>query len=670
VGWEFHDPEQELKTGIVMERVKAALRLGSSLCLLALTACSGGGGGSANTGLNNPPANNSGNSGGTNTGNSGGNSTGNSGGNTTPTPTVSIGAPDNAGVTVQGPPPFNFSTNLPSVGTTFGLSGPAVKITASVVEAAKKGTTGTLIYRGLANGVPTFDISIPDLGISASNVRADGSVTPAGPGAVIMNIKLLNYTAHGVWSYAAGPGTGVTYIGVTAVGSGTPIAAVPTAGSANYSGGTVGFYYAPGHAGTATTGSLIGQIAISVNFTTGGVSGTVNSVIADLKTPWNDLSLSANINRLAGNASFNGTTGTSGPPADAGTAGFSSAATGQLAGAFFGPNAEEVGGSWTLTDPNAAGGGKTAFGAFGTTRNSCSGCATPTTIGPLGTGTFGGNAPNLAAGATPNFKNSPPAAGTVFSLNLASLHPGSTAVTDTTATVGGGTATFQGMVGGNYTAIDLKIPGLGLNASNLHTDGTFLQQPDGSRVSALMPALNYTVLGSWGLTPASGPSTLGLAIAGYQTPTNGVPVGGSAAYLGNAPQGASTAGFARGTVFVSSNLPVDTIGEFNANVNFTNSTITGSLTNMHTSPSAGVQNPWNTVSVAGTLSGASVSGTTSTTGAPSGAGVYGMSSAATGKFSGAFYGPGAEELGAIWTLNEATTDGGKAAWGVIGATKQ
>jgi hypothetical protein len=47
-----------------------------------------------------------------------------------------------------------------------------------------------------------------------------------------------------------------------------------------------------------------------------------------------------------------------------------------------------------------------------------------------------------------------------------------------------------------------------------------------------------------------------------------------------------------------------------------------------------------------------------------------MSSAATGKFSGAFYGPGAEELGAIWTLNEATTDGGKAAWGVIGATKQ
>jgi hypothetical protein len=47
-----------------------------------------------------------------------------------------------------------------------------------------------------------------------------------------------------------------------------------------------------------------------------------------------------------------------------------------------------------------------------------------------------------------------------------------------------------------------------------------------------------------------------------------------------------------------------------------------------------------------------------------------MSSAATGTFKGAFYGPNANELGAIWSLSEPTSDGGKSALGVIGATHQ
>jgi hypothetical protein len=39
----------------------------------------------------------------------------------------------------------------------------------------------------------------------------------------------------------------------------------------------------------------------------------------------------------------------------------SSATTGEFAGAFFGPDAEEIGGTWTLTDQGATG-GKTAVG--------------------------------------------------------------------------------------------------------------------------------------------------------------------------------------------------------------------------------------------------------------------------------------------------------------------
>src|SRR5579885_2845482 len=100
--------------GRVMEASKKAVRLVSSFCLLALAACSGGGGGAAlNPGTNNTPSNTGGNSSGNAT--TGGTTAGNSSGNTTPTPTVSIGAPDNANVTIQVSPTFNFTTNLPPV---------------------------------------------------------------------------------------------------------------------------------------------------------------------------------------------------------------------------------------------------------------------------------------------------------------------------------------------------------------------------------------------------------------------------------------------------------------------------------------------------------------------------------------------------------------------------
>ena len=338
-----------------MEASKKALRLASSLCLLALAGCSGGGGGGGaalNTGTNNTPSN------------TGGNTSGNTGtsGNTTPTPTVSIGAPDNANVTIQGAPAFNFTTNLPAVGTVFGLLGPAVQVTSTTVSAANKGTNGTITYRGMTNGVPIFDVSVPAIGLTASNVRADGTTSTLGDGSkVVLTITTLNYTAAGAWAYTPASG-GTGYIGATTTGSGTPIANVPIAGSASYTGsgtrgGVAGAYFVPNGTGGISLGSLSGDIAISVNFTSGSVTGTLSNMTATpaaggTATPWNSVSLSANVNRLANNASFTGTTGTSGAPAGAGTAGFSSAATGQLGGAFFGPNADEAGGTWTLTDPD------------------------------------------------------------------------------------------------------------------------------------------------------------------------------------------------------------------------------------------------------------------------------------------------------------------------------
>src|SRR6202000_322980 len=108
---------------------------------------------------------------------------------------------------------------------------------------------------------------------------------------------------------------------------------------ANYGGGTVGVYYVPSGNGGISTGALHGNIAVAVNFGTGAVTGSLNSMQATASdgtvTPWNDVALSANVNRLTNNASFIGTTSASSAPAGAGTTGFSSAATGGLGGAFF-----------------------------------------------------------------------------------------------------------------------------------------------------------------------------------------------------------------------------------------------------------------------------------------------------------------------------------------------
>jgi hypothetical protein len=651
-----------------MDSFNRAARLLASVAILALAACSGGGGGAPNTGANNAGGNPS-------TGNASNNTPGN-GGNTTPiTPTVSIGAPDNANVAI-GSGTFDFVTNLPPVGMVFGLLGPAVKVTSTTVEAANKGTNGTLTYRGMSNGVPIFDINIPAINLTATNVRADASLTPASTGSVLLGIKVLKYSAVGAWGYA--PGGGITYAGVAATGSGTPIASVPTFGTGTYSGATVGIYFVPSGTGTISTGALNGDIAVTVNFGTGAVSGSLSSMTATPSdsgaTAWNTVSLSASINRLTNNASFIGTTSTNGPATGSGNAGFSSAATGGLGGAFFGPNADEASGTWTLTDPTAAGGGKTAFGAFGASSTGCSGCSTGgggnvTPPGPgvsiavpgIGLSTFSG----AAVGSS--FTANPPPLGTTIPLGggTAALTPTSVA----NFNAGQVSAIYRGTVtngGITYPVFDLTIPALSLTASNVRGDGTVVTLADGGKISAGIASMNYALLGAWNYTPASGSTSyLGQVVTGYGTAPPSVPTSGSAAYVG--------IGTVIGAYAVPSGANAIEGGSLNGdasvNVNFANNTVSGSLTNMKAQAAgSNTTTPWNNVSLSGTLTrGASdvtMSGPTNTT---TTTGTAGFSGAAHGSFDGALYGPTAQEIAGGWNLSESTTGGGKAAFGTFGA---
>jgi hypothetical protein len=245
------------------------------------------------------------------------------------------------------------------------------------------------------------------------------------------------------------------------------------------------------------------------------------------------------------------------------------------------------------------------------------------------------------------------------------------------ASVSGGTVTLQGYTSG-HPIVQLQIPSVSLNASNITTDGTTITQADGSKVNFSVSLLNYTALGMWGYFPQTGVGGFdGAALTGYQTQAGHVPTSGSATFNGvnGSAQGSPNAGGVVGQIWVpsSSGNPIQgggLVGNATVNVNFGTGSVGGQLTNMTVSTGGGAT-AWNNVNLAGSLSGASLSGTTSTSGPPAGSPALfpqGFSSAATGTFKGALYGPNAQELGAIWSLSEPTADGGKSALGVIGAT--
>lgn len=303
--------------------------------------------------------------------------------------------------------------------------------------------------------------------------------------------------------------------------------------------------------------------------------------------------------------------------------------------------------------------------------------ATPTAnanlIGPPGTATIGANSPNLANGTTTNFSNnSAQSINVVFALRQTAMQTSATKVSN--ANISSATATFQGLLSSSHVPLlDLKVPSLGLDIRNLRGDAVTLTLPNGDLANGSFRQLDYTIIGQWAYS-AAGSNTIMISafVTGYQTPTSGVPASGAAAYVGNSgpgPQG----GFVSGRIFTPDGnggiVDGSVSGAANVNVNFSSGAVSGTLNGMQTNAGT-TPLPWNTVNLAGSLSGAAVAGTTSTSGAPSGAGALGFSSAATGTFSGALYGPAANEVGAVWSLAEPTLEGGKAVQGTFMGTRQ
>ena len=143
---------------------------------------------------------------------------------------------------------------------------------------------------------------------------------------------------------------GIAYYGY---GFETPLIAMPTAGTAVFSGYSEGYVYSS--TGGKNNGAYVqGNALLSVNFSSGAITGSFTNMKANLSSldftnlssPWNDVSLSASI--AAGTNKFSGSTAVTSTPQAPMT--LTEKAAGHIDGGFYGPAAQNVGAIWSLSD--------------------------------------------------------------------------------------------------------------------------------------------------------------------------------------------------------------------------------------------------------------------------------------------------------------------------------
>jgi hypothetical protein len=162
-----------------------------------------------------------------------------------------------------------------------------------------------------------------------------------------------NYQTFGVW--VTGSGTGFGRIGTLSVGSITPSAGVPNVGTPTYLGELGGAYVAPDGTDFVATADL----QIDADFLTNALDfRSLNTRLTrDLQTftPDSNLDLNGTLTCCGGSSGFAG-------PVSNQTGGL----VGEAKGSFYGPNAEELGGNFLLT--NGSNNLETYVGSFGAAR--------------------------------------------------------------------------------------------------------------------------------------------------------------------------------------------------------------------------------------------------------------------------------------------------------------
>jgi hypothetical protein len=163
----------------------------------------------------------------------------------------------------------------------------------------------------------------------------------------------FEYQTFGTWVTGGGTGSG-TY-GFMSVGNQSSGSSVPTSGTATYTGVTGGRYADSNGADYFTSSSVSATAdfaARGLTFSTNGTAITRDLLNTSSAT---NLNLSGSLSYVAGSGSFSGSVSTTG----VGTGG--SALSGSATGRFYGPSAQEIGGTFAVSSGNEVYGG--AFGA-------------------------------------------------------------------------------------------------------------------------------------------------------------------------------------------------------------------------------------------------------------------------------------------------------------------
>ena len=291
----------------------------------------------------------------------------------TPIPAGTVGAAAPAGIPNAGLLPeatVGGATVEAHATTTFPLLQTAIKIENSMATADIATVSGGSTFNSTSNIRNIVSFSIPGLGITFGPLTKsrgfyyycyttaclDGGGRSVDIGVSDPGATNLDWTTFGDWylyGSESNPATLASYV----TGYKTPFTAIPTNGTASYSGSTRGHLLIPmaDQSNGIRDIGLTGDAALQANFSTRTITGSLTNMLLDLQ-PWNSVSLQGTISSTQN--AFAGRTSASSAPVGFGS--LRSSATGSFNGLFFGPSAQELGAVWTLSDGTA-----TAIGSLG-----------------------------------------------------------------------------------------------------------------------------------------------------------------------------------------------------------------------------------------------------------------------------------------------------------------
>jgi len=186
----------------------------------------------------------------------------------------------------------------------------------------------------------TWTSPVDTLGQLSANPNVIAAVSANGQNLVLAGNPTTqgwSYQNFGVWETGAGTGSG-TY-GEASFGAATPAGSVPTAGTATYNGTSIGFYVDAAGTQYYTTSNLTSNAnfaARTLSFATSGTQQSTSLGLGSFSTN-TILDFTGALAYSAGSNQFTGAVNNTG-----------STLIGTTTGRFYGPAAQEIGGTFSL----------------------------------------------------------------------------------------------------------------------------------------------------------------------------------------------------------------------------------------------------------------------------------------------------------------------------------